>query len=970
MRGMRGVWFVKSAMLGLGLTLGFVRAPAVLAQSLDIPLQLAQSSDGVRLIVNIGIAGQAPRSYLFDTGSSLFNAAYSPSAFGAIPSNMSNVLPTGVSYNYTSGNTYTGNLVSVPSLTFYPTSSPTDPGAGITLNAVTPGGTPSGFTVNAVYARNGVAINSVVPLQTIPGVFGGIYGIFGAGDYVQYRTGTDPNMPGVTPNTNTVTVGSVLGQAVVSGTTAGYVVAANGQPLAALLTGTTANPGASVNGPQVGQSVTSCSPCVMLGLTPALLAQFKPMNTLAWTALPPGAPTTFPNSNAPSSMEYGINMNYSVSGAGHASVSWSNQPTLLDTGTTNYSLNNKSADVSGFGTFDGATGKYKLNQGTTLTIAGTGSGASVITNTVFPTASYPYNSPYGVEVGAGSNNNIVGIPFFLQNSVLFNLAGQAVGYTSNFVTDTNIVTTPASPLEIGSSSVPLGLAGIISGAGGVFITSGGSATLSGANTYTGVTSIVGGMLALAGPGSIAPSSGVAVSAGGLFDISGTTSGATIKTLSGDANGLVALGAQTLTLSNASTTFNGVINGVGGGLQISGGVETLAGVNTYTGATTLDGGMLLVNGSIISSNLTAVDAGGTLGGTGVVGATTIAAGGTLMPGLPGTAGGTLTVTGNLVMASAATYLANVSPSSASLARITGTAALGGSLDANGTGGAFTSGARYPVLTATGGVGGGFSTLAVTGGFGSMVPAVSYDANDVFLTLGPADLASSLPPGAPRNVVAVANAITAANVGTPPLAFQNLFDLPPQQLQNALAQLSGETATGAQKAALDITNDFMGTMFNPYAGNRGAGGGFGPMSYAPAPSLAYGSDDDGTESAFGYAKKNAPPKPAQPLAAFGAAPLQPRWSIWGSAYGGQATVAGDATVGSSTTTTQVAGYAVGADYRANPDTIVGVALAGGSTSWSLANGLGGGNSNVLQLGGFASSKSARLTSPAGSPTGRIG
>jgi autotransporter-associated beta strand protein len=941
------VWWVKSATLGL--VLGGVGTPAALAQSLDIPLQVAQSADGVRLIVNVGIGGAAPRSYMFDTGSSLFNAAYSASAFGAIPSNMSGSLPTGVSYSYTSGSVYTGNLVSVPSLTFYPNSSlPADSSAGITLNANTPGG----FTINAVYARNGVDINSVVPLQTIPGVFGGIYGIFGAGDFAQFRTGTDPGQPGVTPNTSTIAVGSPLGQAVVAGTTAGYVVAANGQPLSGLLTGTTPNPGSLVNGPQVGQSVTSCSPCVMLGLTPALLAQFQPMNTIAWS--PHGGPQTFPNSNAPSSSEYGIRMNFSASGPGQPTVSWNNQPTLLDSGTPTNQPNSTTADVSGLATFNAGSGKFGLNQGTTFTVTGTAAGATPTSNQVFPNGAYPYNSPYSVQVGSGSNNNIVGVSFFLENSVLYDLAGQAVGYTPNFVTDTNIVTTNASPLVVDANSVPLGLAGIISGPGGVFI-NGGSATLSGTNTYTGPTEITGGMLALVGPGSIASSSGVSVSAGGLFDISGTTGGASIATLSGDAAGLVIVGAQTLTLSNASTTFSGLISGAGGGLQVSGGVETLAGIGIYSGPTLVDGGMLLVNGAITSSSLASVGPDGTLGGTGTVVSTAIGNGGTLMPGLPGIAGGRLTIAGNLTMASAATYLATVSPSSASFAKVTGTASLGGTLDASGTGGAFTSGAKYTVLTTTGGVGNSFSAFTATGSFGSMMPTLSYDAKDVYLTLIPADLSSHLPPAAPRNVISLAEAITAVNFGTPPLAFQNLFNLRAPQLQSALNELSGEAATGGQKAVLDITNDFMNILFNPYAGNRADGGGFGPMAYAPPAALGTASDGDSGENALAYTKANPRPRPFQPLASFGSRPAsEPHWSVWGSAYGGQATVGSDAAAGSAATTTQVAGYAVGLDYRVHPDTVVGFALGGGSGNWSLGNGLGGGRSNVFQIGGFASQR----------------
>ena len=289
----RGYW-AKFALLGLLLSAAGVWDAA--AQSADIPLQLVESSGGVRLTINVGIGGGDPRTYLFDTGSAPFNAFYSPGAFGSVPSNMSaptalfpNGLPTGVNYSYGSGYTYTGNFVGVPSLTFYPNSSvPANSPTGVTLNAITPSGAPSAFIINAIYNRSGHGTNGPIvgPTEGIPGVFGGLYGIFGAGDFTDTATGHNPGIPGVTANTSRAAFGSVLGQAVVPGTTAGYVVAANGQPLASLQTGTTANPGAFANGPQVGQTVTSCSPCVMLGLTPALLAQFRPMNTIAWDTPP------------------------------------------------------------------------------------------------------------------------------------------------------------------------------------------------------------------------------------------------------------------------------------------------------------------------------------------------------------------------------------------------------------------------------------------------------------------------------------------------------------------------------------------------------------------------------------------------------------------------------------------------------------------------------------------------------------
>src|ERR1700761_7818382 len=77
-------------------------APAALAQSVDIPLQLVQSTLGAQLLINIGIDGGASRPYLFDTGSSVFNAFYSPQAFGNVPSQQAG-LPTEVLYQYTSG---------------------------------------------------------------------------------------------------------------------------------------------------------------------------------------------------------------------------------------------------------------------------------------------------------------------------------------------------------------------------------------------------------------------------------------------------------------------------------------------------------------------------------------------------------------------------------------------------------------------------------------------------------------------------------------------------------------------------------------------------------------------------------------------------------------------------------------------------------------------------------------------------
>ena len=422
---MRGGVVTKSAVLGL--LLGVALARAAVAQSIDIPLQLQQTSDGVLLTINVGIGGQNPQSYVFDTGSPVFNAFYSASAFGSVPSNMSsptalfpNGLPTGVGTFYGDGSSIIGNLVGVPSLTFYPTpSTPAGSSSGVTLNAITSSGAPSAFIINAIYNYQPPSgPSSLAPIGAIPGLYGGYYGIFGAGNFAEFVTGTNPG-GGVTPNTTTTAVGGVLGQAVMPGLTAGYVVAANGQPLSALPTGTDPqDPGATTDGPQVGQTVTSCSPCVMLGLTPALLAQFKPVDTVTAIASSPN----FPGSNAPGSFEGGIDLTFTVSAPGQTSVTGTGHA-LLDTGTNAYYLyvSNPSA-FSGFGSSDGSGG-YNLNPGTTLTVAGTASGATPSAITVFN------QSLYSVDVQQGNFDSIYGLGFFLQNSVMYNLAGQVVGGT-------------------------------------------------------------------------------------------------------------------------------------------------------------------------------------------------------------------------------------------------------------------------------------------------------------------------------------------------------------------------------------------------------------------------------------------------------------------------------------------------------------------------------------------------------------
>ncbi len=82
-----------------------------------------------------------------------------------------------------------------------------------------------------------------------------------------------------------------------------------------------------------------------------------------------------------------------------------------------------------------------------------------------------------------------------------------------------------------------------------------------------------------------------------------------------------------------------------------GTTTLSGTHSYTGATNVTSGKLLVQSDITSSSMTTVSTGGALGGTGSVGALTVANGGILAPGTQGAgklhAGNTAFQTGGIL-----------------------------------------------------------------------------------------------------------------------------------------------------------------------------------------------------------------------------------------------------------------------------------------------------------------------------------
>jgi autotransporter-associated beta strand protein len=481
--------------------------------------------------------------------------------------------------------------------------------------------------------------------------------------------------------------------------------------------------------------------------------------------------------------------------------------------------------------------------------------------------------------------------------------------------------------------------GAIGGSGGL-TTTGGFANLGGTNTYTGVTTITTtGDLILEGIATIASSSKVIDN--GALDFSVMSVDSSIKSLAGtNGNAYLFLGNHSLTLTAANDSFSGVISG-NGGLALTSGTQTLTGTNTYIGTTTINGGTLVVNGSIATSSLTSVNSGGTLTGTGSVGNTAINNGGMFTPG-NGTPGSTMTVNGNLAFQSGAQYVIALNPTTSSFANVTGSATLGGAtVQATYATGSYVA-KQYTILTATGGVNGSFGSLVNTNLPSNFTPTLTKDATHTYLNLA-LSFAPTLPtppsaptPNAPTygglngNRQQVGNAlINFFNVtGGIPLVFGTLTP-------SGLSQVSGETATGSQQTTFNAMTQFMNVMTDPFIAGRADGA--SPLTGAT------GFAEEGHQAAT--TRRDA-------YAMFDKAPpalFEPRWSVWAAGFGGSQTTNGNTVLGSNNTTSSIAGTAVGADYRFSPDTIAGFALAGGGTSFSVANG-GNGRSDLFQAGAF--------------------
>lgn len=285
--------------------------------------------------------------------------------------------------------------------------------------------------------------------------------------------------------------------------------------------------------------------------------------------------------------------NLTISGDGVNSAGALHNVAGINTWTGNVALAGTGSNTIGVdsgtgltinGTVSGASGDNLTKTGAgTLYLAGnnTYSGTTTINSGVLQIQS---DSGLGTAPGAATPGDLT-----LNGGTL------ATGTTMTLSSNRGIALGSATSSAISvSSGATMTYGGVIAGSGNLGKIGAGTLVLSGAETYTGATSVLGGTLQLGAnnvfSGASTPTA-LTVSSGSTFDVNSHTD--TVGSVFG--SGTISLGTGSLTsgADNTSTNFSGVISGgsTSSFTKSGTGTLTLSGIDTTSGNVTVSGGVL-------------------------------------------------------------------------------------------------------------------------------------------------------------------------------------------------------------------------------------------------------------------------------------------------------------------------------------------------------------------------------------------
>jgi outer membrane autotransporter protein len=576
------------------------------------------------------------------------------------------------------------------------------------------------------------------------------------------------------------------------------------------------------------------------------------------------------------------------------------------TGPGGLTLGGGSLTLGGASTFSGGT---TVNGGL-LTIANTGSltgnvtvnGGALVNDGVIASS-----GTLAVNAGGLVNNGTIGnIGMLAVNGGGFTNSG-TIGNTGTLAVNAGSFANAGTFANSGMVAVTGGIftnAGTIDGNGQFDVNAGGGFINNGTVVGNGLFTVNAGG-GFINNNTFGDNSLLTVAAGGSFVNNGTVDtplqwqlNSGNFTNNGTFNGGF---ANAGVAANAGTLTGSVINGSTG---------QFANTGTITGSVS-NMGLFAQNGTI-TGNVTNM---GVLSGTGTI------VGNLSNTGIvaPGNSIGTLTVAGNYSQ-SGGVYRPEVNAARQSdLLNVTGTATIGAgsSLLVAPQTGIYAARTNYTLLNATGGVGGAYASVASALPF--LQPSLSYDANNVYLSLQIGGFARGALTPNQAAVGAVLDASVATATGDFATVIGALASLTAQQGQAAMNSISGQNYSGFSSSMAQGIQLFLSN----FAGQAGGGGsltGSSRVALAEACDVAC----DSTVPAL--------------------------WSAWGGMLGGLGTMSSGGS-NAGTLTYSAGGFAGGLDRLVAPGLRVGVTAGYQNANQWVGGFSGQGNSNSFQAGLYA-------------------